>query len=137
MIREAACQCGKLTLRCAAEPAKVSLCHCFDCQRRTGSLFGVAAFYPKAMVEIGAGEAKLFRRDAASGLTVTFNFCPNCGSTLWWEAERMPDLIGVAVGCFADRDFPMPAQAVWTDEQHHWLQLPEALAAYPQNPIRR
>jgi hypothetical protein len=137
MIRDAACQCGTLTLRCAGEPAKVSLCHCFDCQRRTGSLFGVAAFYPKAMVEIATGEAKVYRRAAASGFTVTFNFCPSCGTTLWWEPERMPELIGVAVGCFADRDFPIPVQAVWTDEQHHWLQLPETLTAHPRNPTRR
>jgi hypothetical protein len=137
MIREAACQCGTLTLTCEGEPAKVSLCHCFDCQRRTGSLFGVAAFYPKAMVVTGKGEAKRYRRDAASGFAVTFNFCPDCGSNLWWEPERLPDLIAVAVGCFADRAFPMPAQAVWTDEQHHWLELPETLTAHARNPTRR
>src|SRR3546814_5793244 len=36
MERDASCHCGKLILRCRGEPAKVSLCHCMDCQRRTG-----------------------------------------------------------------------------------------------------
>ena len=136
MIREANCHCGKLTLRCSGEPSKISLCHCFDCQRRTGSLFSVAAFYPRAGVEIVKGNAKGFRRQSASGFDVTFHFCTECGSNLWWEADRLPDLVGVAVGSFADRNFPMPEQMVWADERHHWLQLPAELPSHARNPAR-
>jgi hypothetical protein len=31
-----------------------------------------------------------------------FHFCPSCGSTVYWEPARKPDMIGVAVGAFAD-----------------------------------
>jgi len=137
MIREAACHCGKLTLRCEGEPSKVSLCHCFDCQRRTGSLFSIATFYPRLNVKVLQGESKGFRRPSASGFAVTFHFCPECGSNLWWEPDRLPDLIGVAAGSFADRDFPVPEQAVWADDMHHWLQLPKELPTHARNPIRR
>lgn len=136
MIREARCHCGKITLRCSGEPSKISLCHCFDCQRRTGSLFSVAAFYPRASVELAAGEPAAFRRPSASGFDVTFHFCPECGSNLWWHADRLPDLVGVAAGAFADRDFPRPEQAVWAEEKHHWLQLPDDLPTHPRNPVR-
>lgn len=137
MTREAACHCGKLALRCVGEPAKVSLCHCFDCQRRTGSLFSIAAFFPRASVELISGQANSFRRASASGFDVSFHFCPDCGSNLWWEPERLPDVIGIAVGCFADRDFPMPQQAVWAEEAHPWLAFPDALPMHARNPIRR
>jgi hypothetical protein len=136
MDREASCHCGKLTLRCDDEPSKVSLCNCFDCQRRTGSSFSIAAFYPRAKVAILHGNAKTFRRHSASGFDVTFHFCPECGSNLWWEPDRLPNLIGVAAGSFADRDFPMPEQAVWTENQHHWLQLPSGLPSHSHNPVR-
>jgi hypothetical protein len=46
----------------------------------------------------------------------------------------MPDLIGVAVGAFADPEFPMPDQAVWAEEQHHWLSLPDEVQQHAQNP---
>ncbi len=46
----------------------------------------------------------------------------------------MPQLTGVAVGAFADPDFPMPAQAVWAAESHRWLTLPEHMPVHAQNP---
>lgn len=137
MTRLASCHCGKLALLCAGEPAKVSLCHCFDCQRRTGSLFSVAAFFPRTHVEMIGGDAGVFRRPSASGFDVSFHFCRECGSNLWWEPDRLPNLIGIAAGAFADRDFPMPEQAVWVEEGHAWLELPDGIAAHARNPVRR
>lgn len=136
MERRAACHCGKLALRCTGEPAKVSLCHCFDCQRRTGSLFSIAAFFARANVEV-IGTAKRFSRASASGFDVSFHFCPECGSNLWWEPKRLPDIVGIAVGAFADRDFPKPEQAVWAEEAHLWLELPGEVPAHARNPVRR
>jgi hypothetical protein len=49
----------------------------------------------------------------------------------------MPHLVGVAVGCFADPQFPMPEQAVWSRDQHHWLELPESIPGHEENPPRR
>lgn len=134
--RYAACHCGKLQLRCTGEPSKVSLCHCLDCQRRTGSIFSVAVFFPRSHVALVAGLAKTFKRPSASGFDVTFHFCPECGSSLWWEPERLPDRIGVAAGAFADPDFPMPEQAVWSQDRHRWIELPAGIVAHDRNPVK-
>lgn len=134
MIRAATCHCETLKLECSGEPSKVSLCNCFDCQRRTGSQFSVAAFFPREAVCLSEGHANSFRRQSASGQPVTFHFCAGCGSTLWWDAERLPHLVGVAVGAFTDPDFAMPAQAVWTADKHHWLTFPEAMPLHVGNP---
>ena len=50
--RLANCACGRFQLRCQGEPRRVSMCHCIDCQRRTGSAFGVAAFFERDKVRI-------------------------------------------------------------------------------------
>jgi hypothetical protein len=42
--RLANCACARLQLRCQREPTRVLVCHCVDCRRRTGSVFGIAAF---------------------------------------------------------------------------------------------
>ena len=136
MLREAACQCGRLVIRCRGEPAKISLCHCLDCQRRTGSVFSIAVFFAKEQVTIAEGSSTQFRRGSDSGFDVTFHFCSVCGSTIWWEPERLPSMVGVAVGAFADPDFPAPQQAVWDKRQHGWLCLPDEIVSYPQNPVR-
>ena len=134
MERHASCHCGKLVLCCTGEPAKVSLCHCFDCQRRTGSLFSVAAFFPRDKVAVVSGSAKAFDRPSASGFDVVFHFCPECGSSLWWEPARLPHLTGVAAGAFEDPGFPMPEQAVWAEHRHVWLDLP--FTEHARNPVR-
>ena len=78
------------------------MCHCLDCQRRTGSLFGIAAFFERSAVKLVDDTSKIFTRNSVLGKLVTFHFCPECGSTVFWEPERMPKLIGVAVGAFGD-----------------------------------
>ena len=50
-IRTATCACGRLSIRCLGEPTNVSLCHCLACQKRTGSTYGVAAFFWRKAVE--------------------------------------------------------------------------------------
>ncbi|BCH26631.1 hypothetical protein MesoLjLb_64160 [Mesorhizobium sp. L-8-3] len=89
-------------------------------QKRTGSSFGVAAFFDRDTVRI-EGPTKSFSRQSDSGFPVTFHFCPDCGSTVFWEPQRKPGAVAVAVGSFADPDFPAPTQAVYNERRHRWL----------------
>lgn len=118
--RTATCACGKLRVACTGEPALVAVCHCLDCQKRTGGPFGAAAFFAPKDVAV-AGASKIFRRGSASGSAVSFHFCPDCGSTVFWETERRPDLVGVAVGSFADPAFPAPSRSVFDERRHAWV----------------
>lgn len=118
--RTASCVCGQLRITCLGAPQKVSLCHCLDCQRRTGSTYGVAAFYPREDVE-AKGRASTYRRSSDGGFAITFHFCPECGSSVFWEPERKPEAVAVAVGAFADPSFPAPTQAVWEERRHPWV----------------
>jgi hypothetical protein len=120
VTRIATCACGQLRVTCAGDPMKISLCHCLDCQKRTGSTYGIAAFFSRKDVE-ASGASRTFRRGSDSGFAVSFHFCPNCGSTVFWEPERRPDLVAVAVGSFADPAFPAPSQAVYQERRHAWV----------------
>lgn len=120
--RTASCACGQLRVACRGEPQKVSLCHCLDCQRRTGSTYGIAAFFPRERVR-AEGRASRYERSSDSGHAITFHFCPDCGSTVFWEPERKPEAIAVAVGSFADPSFPAPTQTVWSERRHPWVVL--------------
>jgi hypothetical protein len=114
------CACGQLTATCVGEPLRVSLCHCEDCQKRTGSAFGIAVFFGKGDVALG-GRRTTFTRPSDSGFPVAFHFCPECGSTVCWEPSRMPDRIAVAYGAFAGTDMPAPEQQVYVQRRHGWL----------------
>jgi hypothetical protein len=118
--REAACGCGQVRIVCAGDPVRISMCHCLECQRRTGSVFGVQAWFPPEQVRRKEGASKRFARTADSGRIVTFSFCPGCGGTVYWEAEQRPGWVAVAVGCFADPDFAPPGHSVWERRRHRW-----------------
>ncbi|WP_206363566.1 GFA family protein [Sphingomonas crocodyli] len=119
MTRLAACSCGQLTVACAGEPVRVSICHCLDCQKRTGSIFAAQARFPRAAVTI-TGPSATWSRTGDEGTTASFHFCPTCGSTVCWVPDAAPDIIYVAVGAFADPAFPPPSVSVYDDRRHSW-----------------
>jgi hypothetical protein len=124
--RQASCSCGQLRAICEGEPVRVSMCHCLACQKRTGSIFGVQARFPRDNVATH-GRATTFRRKADSGNTVTFHFCPDCGATVYWQIDAQPDLTAVAVGAFADPNFPSPRFSVFESCRHGWAMSPSEL----------
>ena len=117
--RRASCSCGQLAVTCAGEPVRVSLCHCLECQRRTGSVFGAQARFAREHVTVD-GTATTFVRIGDSGGRVTLAFCPVCGSTVTWEIDTLPGFVAVAVGAFADPSFPSPSVAVYEARRHPW-----------------
>lgn len=130
MTRQASCQCGQLTAVTDGEPARVVACSCTACQRRSGSPFGEAAYFLRSQVRT-QGTFTSYERKADSGRWFRTHFCPTCGTSLFWSLERSPDMVGVAVGAFADPGFPPPVRAVWTAQQHTWVQWPQGTETFP------
>ncbi len=116
-----------MSVICHGAPARVSVCHCSACRKRTGSAFGIAVFFPRAQVEVD-GVGATFERMGDSGNSIAFHFCSLCGSTLWWEPQAKPDLIAVAHGAFDDPRAFRPEQSVYEDERQDWIMLADDIA---------
>ena len=128
-IRRGGCQCGHIRYELSDAPLGLAVCHCKACQRRTGALAGSGAAFAKAQVRI-EGPRKVFERDGQAGRKVRFHFCPDCGTSLYWDADVRPDLYIVAVGAFADPDFPPPSVSVFEESKHSWTQLPDGMTHF-------
>ena len=111
------------------EPVLVGACHCDFCQKRTGSVVGVQAYFSAdQLVEIN-GETKPYNGLEADGVAsqdgrpIEYHFCTTCGSTVYWTVEGRSDstTIGVAVGNFVEPDFPWPTREYYTPLRHHWM----------------
>ena len=122
--RLAACNCGQLHLEITGEPVRISMCHCLECQRRTGAVISNQARFPEAQIKI-SGKATSWQRKAESGNTLTFHFCPVCGSTVYWGSTGFPGFYNVGIGTFADPAFPPPTIAVWEECRHPWVEVPD------------
>jgi hypothetical protein len=126
--REAACHCGQLRLEVAGDPFVVSICHCLDCQRRSGSAFAMqAAFRPDQVQVVGrySGYARI--SDESDRKEHVFHFCPDCGSTVFYTEPTEPDLVVVSVGSFADPSFPPPTESGYELRRHPWVRLPDTI----------
>jgi hypothetical protein len=119
--RRASCSCGELQVVCEGEPVRISICHCLECQLRTGAVFGNQAWFNRQQIAVISGSSTQFSRLSDTGRSVTFQFCPICGSTVYWNAEALPGLIAVAVGSFADPTFAAPKHSGWERRRHDWV----------------
>jgi hypothetical protein len=121
--RIASCSCGQLKADVAGEPVRVSICHCLACQRRTGSIFGQQARFPREHVAI-SGASVTYVRVGDEGTRITFHFCPICGSTVYYEPQGLEAFLAIPVGAFADPGFPAPTVSVYEERMHSWVQPP-------------
>lgn len=129
MTRIATCRCGQLSATCIGEPVRVSVCHCYDCQKRSGSAFAVQARFPADAVAI-SGEHNVYSHAGGSGNMADFHFCPVCGGTLWFHALPDRTLFAIPVGAFADKDFPTPEYTVYVDRKHDWVTISDDVIEY-------
>ena len=120
--RTARCACGQLRIDVSGAPVRVSVCHCLDCQRRTGSAFGVQARFPASAAHVYGARSE-YVRIGDSGGRMRASFCPQCGSTVFYVVDAMPDLVAIPVGAFADPGFPAPEVSYYEERMHAWLTL--------------
>ncbi|MFZ5635976.1 MAG: GFA family protein [Pseudomonadota bacterium] len=121
-VRLASCSCGKLTASARGEPVRISVCHCLNCQRRTGSPFAAQARFPEEAVTI-EGHSTEYALVGDEGTTARFHFCPECGATVFYRMDAVPGFVAIPVGAFADPRFPPPTASVYAIRQHPWIRL--------------
>jgi hypothetical protein len=133
MTRIAHCCCGSLRAEATGQPVFVVACHCVECQRRTGSPFGVSTYFPKAHVR-AKGPSRVYLRGSDSGRKIEQHLCPDCGSTVLWYSQLFPDLVGIAFGAFADPSMPWPSVSVWERTRHPWVTFDHKLDHFGGQP---
>ena len=114
------------------EPRGVGVCHCLACQRRTGSVFAALASFAAPFKVIGT--ATEYLRTGDQGAQFLFRFCPVCGTTVFHTEVGYDKSVSVAVGAFADPQFPAPKVSVYDCRRHSWVRLPEGITKFEKDP---
>jgi hypothetical protein len=125
-VRQAQCNCGQLRISTRGEPIRVSVCHCHACQRRTGSAFGAQARWTRDHVTI-EGRSTEYKRIADSGNSLTYYFCPECGATVHYRIDHIPDVVAIPLGAFAGNTLPPPRFSVYESRRQPWVTLAEPI----------
>ena len=128
------CQCGRHRYVITVRPLTLYACHCTDCQTQSGSAFGMSMPVPRAGIDADVAALKVWRRQAASGRTVAARCCGDCGTRLFHEPVRNPDIINVKPGTLDDTSWLRPVGHLWLDSAQPWFRLADDALAYPGQP---
>ena len=117
--------CGSVRYRTKGAPLRQSICHCTFCQRRTGSAFAEVVHFNDENVEITGGPLTTHEhRSDETHRWLRMQFCPRCGTTVTWTAERVPGARGISGGTFDDPNWFKIQRHIWTRLAQRWVALP-------------
>lgn len=121
--RTASCRCGQLTATVTGDPVRMSVCHCLNCKKRSGSAFAAQARWPADQVAI-EGRSKSFEKAGDSGNPCTFHFCAECGSDVYYVITgKFDGLVAIPLGAFDDPYFFKPDHSVYEHRKHEWVEI--------------
>ena len=69
------CHCGRVTYEAEIDPAKVSICHCTDCQSLTGSPYRVTVICSASDVRLTGAAPKIYGKRGDNGRIRNQHFC--------------------------------------------------------------
>ncbi len=127
------CACGAVTLKIAGEPIAARQCWCRQCQQIASGGPTHNAIFRAEDVEL-SGELASSDWPAASGNTLTFSFCPRCGTQIYGQSSARPHLMTFRFGALDAGHGLKPQMAIWTDEAPDWAVIDPALEQFPGQP---
>ena len=127
-----ACHCGAITIEGEADPEKVGICHCTDCQTGTGSAFRVSVLVPGDTFKMTGEPTNYVKSTAESGRPRVQAFCGRCGSPIYstTPGEGRQASYMVRVGILRQRNAFMPKRQNWFRSALPWV---TGLAAIHRN----
>ena len=126
MKRVARCACNATAITIDGELVAHAVCHCDNCKKRTGSAFGISAYFRKSDVAGIDGETVIYAlHNAKRNEDKERHFCKRCGTTLYWYSSTYPEYIGIAGGCFTDEPLGEPKINASYSKKLAWVAVPE------------
>ncbi|HXX51039.1 MAG TPA: GFA family protein [Xanthobacteraceae bacterium] len=129
---DGACSCGAIRIEAEADPEKVQICHCTDCQTATGTAFRVSIPVPGASLKVTGEPAIYVKTTAESGKPRAQAFCGKCGSPIYSTTlgGGVQPSYTLRVGILRQRDQLAPRRQIWWRSARPWV---TELAAMPKH----
>jgi hypothetical protein len=123
------CQCGSVRYVLTTEPIRLAACHCKECQRQSGSAFGLSMLVKKDSLTV-TGLTKQFMRTADSGNEVAGVFCPECGVRIYHAPQFIEDVLALKPGTLDDTSWLRPSHFIWMKSAQGWVPVPDGVKAF-------
>ena len=123
---EGSCQCGEVHYQIKGEPLVLYRCHCTECQKQSGSGFGMSMWVRNDHFLILRGSLKHFHRIADSGGKMECFFCCNCGVRIFHKSlNKKRDYIVLKPGTLHNTQALQPTADIWLKSKQAWFVPPD------------
>lgn len=114
------CHCGNIRFEAEVDPAAVSICHCTDCQRLSGSPYRASVRAAADKVRFSGGEPAAYLKTADSGNRRVQTFRALCGSPLYATSETDRSTLNLRLGAIDQRAALAPKRRIWRKSALPW-----------------
>jgi hypothetical protein len=114
------CQCGAIRFEADVDPARVTICHCTDCQHFSGSPWRASVPARVEDFRLTAGAPATFIKTAESGARRLQAFCAACGSALYSAQAENATTYGIRLGAISQRGALPPQKQIWRRSALPW-----------------
>ena len=130
---EGGCACGLVRYRLSRPPIFVHCCHCFSCQRETGSAFALNAMIETAEIGLSGDRPELTTTPSESGAGQKIMRCPHCRVAVWSHYSSLDELLAfVRVGTLDEPSLCPPDVHIFTASKQRWVTVPEGAPRFPE-----
>jgi hypothetical protein len=127
------CLCGAVRYTVTAPLTSVVACHCTHCRKISGAGSSHNVIVPTSAVTFTGAKVKRYQDKADSGNVLFRHFCGECGSSLYSQREKMPEMIVLKAGTLDDATGLKLVMNIWTDSALPWMHLDPAIDRHPKN----
>ena len=126
------CSCGAIAIEGAADPERVQICHCTDCQNGTGTAFRVSIPVAGDKFKMMGQPTLYLKTTADSGKPRLQAFCGTCGSPIYstTPGEGVQPSYTVRVGILRQRDQLVPRRQQWWRSARPWVTTLDAVPKF-------
>jgi hypothetical protein len=117
------CLCGGVRFELTEPPVSAGYCHCKRCQRRTGTAAALSARIAPGSLRVLSGEELIKAYEPEDGFAKLF--CSACGSALWSQSPRDPEVIAVRFGAFDEDPGIRPTYRQFVAYAAPWEPIPD------------
>lgn len=127
-VGDGGCQCGSVRYRVEGRPLTLAVCHCTECQRQSGSAFGMSLMVPSETFRLTAGSLSRFTTVCDSGRTKECAFCALCGTRIYHRV--LETVLSIKPGTLDDTSWLDPDAHYWTKRKQPWVAIPEGVRSF-------
>jgi len=127
------CNCGAITVVIEAGPVTTRQCWCRQCQKIAAGGATHNAVFPTEAVII-TGERAETSYTAASGSTLTHEFCAACGTQVLGRSSARPQFRTIRMGLLDEGHGLRPQAAIWLDEAPDYARIDPDIEHWRQQP---